>query len=150
MAADWRATEEYAAGQRSLEEFLSEIKNDHAGDIIESMWGGLGKPFYVNTANRGAIPNLPDDAFLEVRSDLDMRGPRPQPTADFPRGVLALQYQVLDTHELTAEAAITGDRSILRRAMLTDPIVNNIGDADACIEEMLQVERPALPDYWFA
>ena len=149
MADAWAKTEQYAAGAISVEQFLKDTQVDHATDIIESMWGGLGKKFYVNTANRGAITNLPDDAFLESRSDLDMHGPRPMPIGAFPRGLLALQHQVLDTHELTAEAAVTGDRAILRRAMLTDPICNNIGDADNCIADLLEEEREALPDYWY-
>jgi len=149
MATAWKATEEYASGERSVEEFLQNVHSDHASDIIESMWGNLGKPFFINTINRGAITNLPYDAFLELRCDIDMRGPRPQPVGEMPRGVLALQYQVLDTHELTAEAAITGDRAILRRAMLTDPICNNIADADNCIAELLEAERDALPSYWY-
>ena len=63
--------------------------------------------------------------------------------------MLALQHQVLDTHELTVEAAVTGDRKLLRRAMLTDPICNNIDDADACIAELLDAERDALPACWY-
>ena len=45
------------------------------------------------------------------------------------------------------EAAATGDRAVLRRAMLTDPICNNI--ADACIADLLRAEREALPGYWY-
>ena len=149
MEAAWAVTTDYATGKRSVEEFLSEVQDDHASDIIESMWGGLGKPFYVNTENRGAVTNLAGDAFLELRCDLDMSGPRPQPVGDLPRGILSLTRQVLDAHELTAEAAVTGERAVLRRAMLTDPLCNNIADADACIEELLEAEREALPDYWF-
>jgi alpha-galactosidase len=149
MAAAWAATGEYAAGKRSVDEFLKAVHNDHATDIIESMWGNLGKPFFINTLNRGSVPNLPDDALLELRSHVDMLGPQPLPCAPFPRGALALQHQVLDTHALTAEAAITGDRAILRRAMLTDPICNNIGDADACIADLLAAQRDVLPGYWY-
>lgn len=149
MSEAWATTETYASGEMSVEEFLKNVHDDHATDIIESMWGGLGKSFYINSANRGAVTNLPDDAFLELRSDIDMRGPRPQPFGELPRGVLALQHQLLDTHELTAEAAATGDRAILRRAMLTDPICNNISDADACIAELLESERDALPGFWY-
>ena len=149
MAANWAESEQYASGYLSAEQFLKKGKSDHASDIIESMWGGLGKQFYINTANCGAIANLPADAFVELRSDLDMHGPRPQPFGVFARGLLALQHQILDTHELTAEAAITGDRSILRRAMLTDPICNNIADADNCIADLLAAERDALPAFWY-
>lgn len=144
-----RLSERYAAGELGMDEFLRTVRDDHATDIIESMWGGLGKPFFINCPNRGAVTNLPDDAFLELRCHIDMRGPQPLPVGPLPLGVRALTYQVLDTHELTAEAAVTGDRAILRRAMLTDPICNNIGDADACIAELLEAERDVLPAYWY-
>lgn len=149
MAASWEDNKKYASGKLSKKHFFNNVNNDHATDIIESMWGNLGKSFYINTSNRGSITNLPYDAFLELRCDIDMHGPRPQPFGAFPRGLLALQNQVLDTHELTAEAAVTGDRNILRRAMLTDPICNNIEDADNCIRDLLEAEKDVLPAYWY-
>jgi alpha-galactosidase len=57
---------------------------------------------------------------------------------------------VLDTHELTVEAAVKCDRGLLRRAMLTDPIVNSISDADAIIRDMLEAQRGVLPGGWFS
>ncbi|MDD3927584.1 MAG: glycoside hydrolase family 4 [bacterium] len=149
MADAWKITCEYAAGVRSSEEFIKNVHNDHATDIIESMWGKLGKSFYVNTLNDGAVSNLSADAFLELKCHVDMHGPRPLQFGAFPRGLSALQQQIIDTHELTAEAAVTGDRSLLLRAMLTDPLCNNIGDARGCMEELLQLEREALPEYWY-
>ena len=149
MADAWKITENYAKGKFTVKDFLDKTGNDHATDIIESMWGGLSNQFYINSANRGAVTNLAADAILELRCDLDMRGPRPQSFGEMPRGLLALTQQVLDTHELTALAAVTGDPRILRRAMLTDPICNNIGDADACLADLFKAERDALPAYWY-
>jgi len=149
MDRAWTVTERYACGKLSVAHFLKKIGSDHATDIMESMWGDLGKSFYINSVNRGAVTNLAEDAFLELRSDIDMHGPRPQPFGAFPRGLLALQQQVLDTHELTAEAAVTGNRTILRRAMLADPICNNIVDAKACIRDLLEAEQEILPSYWY-
>jgi alpha-galactosidase len=63
--------------------------------------------------------------------------------------MLALQHEVLDTHELTAAAAVTGDRALLKRAMLTDPLGNNIVDAERCVRDLLAAEREALPTYWY-
>ena len=63
--------------------------------------------------------------------------------------MLALQHQMLDTHELTAEAAMTGSRETLLRAMMTDPLCNNIEDAKACISALLEAEREALPGFWY-
>ena len=151
MAATWQETEQYAAGDLTVDRFLRNVnrKGEHASDVMESMWGGLGKRFYIIGDNRGAAANMADDAMLELRSDVDMEGPRPLPFGAFPRGVLAMQQQALDTHELTAEAAVTGDRAVLRRAMVTDPLCVNIGDGDECIAELLEAQRDILPGYWY-
>ena len=149
MAAQWQETVAFANGERPIGEFFARGRGDHATDIIESMWGGLGKKFYVNTANCSAVPNMADDAFLELRSELDMNGPRPLPAVPLPYGVLGLTRQVLDTHELAVEAAVSCDRRILYRALACDPLVNNLGDAKRIMEELLEAEREHLPAGWF-
>ncbi len=143
-------TKEYAAGKKPTGEFIEKGAGDHATDVIESMWGGLGQPFFVNTANRGAVTNMADDAFLELRCDLDMHGPRPRRVGELPRGVLGLTQQVLDTHELTAAAGATFDRSLVLRALATDPIVNNLGDARRIMDELFEREREVLHENWYA
>ena len=65
------------------------------------------------------------------------------------RGLLGLTQQVLDTQELTAEAAVTCDRAILYRALATDPLVNNLGDAKHIMNELLEAEKDHLPAEWF-
>ncbi len=145
----WREVDGYDLGVRPVDEFVKNGRPDHATDIIETMWGGLKKPFFINTANGGAVPNMPQDAFLEMLCDVSMKGPKPRPVGDAPVGLRGLWQQVLDTHELTARAAVTGDRELLLRAFLCDPLVSSIEDAKAMINELLQRERDALPGYWF-
>ena len=113
------------------------------------MVGGLGKTFYINTHNAGAVTNMAADAYLELHCDVDMDGPKPHPVGEMPTGLRGMQRLVLDTHELTAEAVARCDHKLLRRAMMTDPIVNSIADADAVIRELLNAERDALPACWF-
>ncbi|MFW6133915.1 MAG: glycoside hydrolase family 4 [Planctomycetota bacterium] len=149
-AAMWRQVDAFNSGEKSMDEFMDTFGPDHATDIIESMWGELGKPFFLNVANAGAVSNLPEDAFLELLCDVDMDGPRPRSVGAAPVGLRGLWQQVLDTHELSADAAVSCDRAVLRRAMLCDPIVNTIADADAIIDDLLAAERDALPDRWYA
>ena len=146
----WQQIDDFVEGRIPIAEYTTRLGPDHATDVIENMVGNLGKPFYINTANRGAVTNMADDAFLELLCDVDMDGPRPQPVGEMPRGLRGLQEVVIDTHELTAEAVATCDSALLRRAMLTDPLVNSIADADALIQELLAAEQDALPDCWFA
>ena len=146
----WQQIDDFVEGRIPIAEYTTRLGPDHATDVIENMVGNLGKPFYINTANRGAVTNMADDAFLELLCDVDMDGPRPRPVGEMPRGLRGLQEVVIDTHELTAEAVATCDSALLRRAMLTDPLVNSIADADALIQELLAAEQDALPDCWFA
>ena len=148
--AMWRQVDEFISGARPIGDYMTALGPDHATDIIENMVGGLGQPFYINTCNRGAVNNMSDDAFLELLCDIDMDGPRPRPVGAMPRGLRGMQELVLDTHELTAEAIVKADYSLLRRALMTDPLTNSVAAADAILRELLAAERAALPDHWYA
>lgn len=145
----WDQIDGFVSGATPISSYMTTFGPDHATDIVESMVGGLGKPFYINTLNNGAVPNMAADSFLELLCDVDMDGPRPRPVGDMPRGLRAMQELVLDAHELTAEAVVMGDRDLLRRALLTDPLTNSIGDTEALIEELMDAERDAIPQHWF-
>lgn len=147
--AMWRQVDEFISGAKPISEFMTALGPDHATDIIENMVGELGRPFYINTYNRGAVGNMAADAFLELLCDVDMDGPRPRPVGEMPRGLRGMQEVVLDTHELTAEAIVSADYGLLRRALLTDPLSNSVADADAILRELLAAERAALPDHWY-
>ena len=147
--AMWQQVDDFISGAIPIGEFKTALGPDHATDIIESMVGGLSRPFYINTPNRGALSNMADDAFLELLCDVDMDGPRPRPVGEMPRGLRGMQEVVLDTHELTAEAIVKADYGLLRRALMTDPLTNSIADADTILRELLAAQREVLPDHWY-
>ena len=147
--AMWRQVDDFNSGATPIRAFMEAFGPDHATDIIENMVGGLSQPFYINTTNRGAVANMADDAYLELLCDVDSEGPRPRPVGEMPRGLRGLTEQVLDTHELTAEAIVRADYPLLRRALMTDPLTNSIADADAILSELLAAQRDALPDHWY-
>ncbi len=147
--AMWEQVDSFIEGTTPVSEYMKLFGPDHATDIIESIVGGLNKSFYINTFNMGAVRNMNEDAFFELCCQINSDGIKPYPVGDMPRGIRGLQEQVLDTHELTVEAIVEGSFSKLRRAMLTDPIVNSIGDADNIIKELMEKERDVLPGLWF-
>ena len=59
-AAMWRQVDDFISGARPMSEFMTALGPEHATDIIESMVGGLGRAFYINTPNRGAVSNMAD------------------------------------------------------------------------------------------
>lgn len=145
----WNEVDGYNYGVKTMDEFYAAHKPDHATDIIEAIVGNTGKPFYVNTTNNGAVSNMPDDCFMELLCDVSANAIMPRRIDPMPVGVRGLCQQVLDTHELTARAAATGDRDMLYHAFCIDPLSNSLADSRAMIEDFLQAQKPVLPDYWF-
>ncbi|MBD2846482.1 glycoside hydrolase family 4 [Paenibacillus sp. IB182496] len=145
----WKEVDGFVSGQVPIGDYMTMYGPDHATDIIESMVGGLGKTFFINTTNGGAVSNMNDDAFLEMRCEVSMDGIKPLPVGEMPRGLRGMQELILDTHELTAEAVVEQDYGKLRRAMMTDPLVNSIADADQIIRELLEAEREIIPAAWY-
>ncbi|MGG4048922.1 glycoside hydrolase family 4 [Paenibacillus favisporus] len=145
----WRQVDDFLTGNIPIADYMSTFGPDHATDIIENMVGNLGKRFFINTLNRGAVTNMSDDSFLELLCDVSMDGAKPVRVGEMPRGIRGMQEIVLDTHELTAEAVVEQSYEKLRRAMLTDPLVNSISDADQIIKELLTLEREMIPDAWY-
>ena len=149
MRSCWGDMRKIASGRRPMDDFLDKTRPDHASDIIEAMWSGLPKTFYINTCNNGAVPNMTDDAFLELPCVVDMDSVRPLPFGPMPRPLLGYMQRVLDEHELAVEAAVTCDRKILRQAFLASMVAVSIPDVDSCIKELLQKERRYLPKGWY-
>lgn len=140
----WQEIDDFLSGKTPIKEYLNTYGPDHATDVIESMVSGSGQTFYINTQNNGAVTNMNDDAFLELLCDVSMDGITPLPVGEMPRGIRGLQEVILDTHELTAQAVVENDPIKLRRAMLTDPLIHSIEDADQIIKELLEAEKEAI------
>nr|WP_208420420.1 glycoside hydrolase family 4 [Paenibacillus lupini] len=145
----WQQVDDFISGKLPINSYMGSFGPDHATDIIENMVGNLGKRFFINTLNSGAVTNMNDDSFLELLSEVSMDGIKPLHVGEMPRGIRGMQELVLDTHELTAEAVVEQSFIKLRRAMMTDPLVNSIHDADMIIKELLEQEQERIPKDWY-
>ena len=139
----------FISGKTPISDFMTTYKADHATDIIEAMVSDSKKPYFVNTPNNGAVTNMADDAFFELMCTIDKNGPTPLPVGEMPVGLKGMQQIVLDTHELTAAAICEGSYELLRRAMMLDPLVSSVADADAIIKELLEAEKDIIPARWY-
>lgn len=145
----WQRVDDYNSGKVHIAEFDKEFGSDPATDLIEAMWGNLGKSFFVNIPNNGAITNMSNDAFVELYCSVSMQGFTPRKVGPMPRGIRGMCETVLDTHELTAQAVHETNRDMLLRAMLVDPLATSVGDMQALIEELLEAQRDAVSPGWF-
>jgi alpha-galactosidase len=101
----------------------------------------------LNLRNDGLIPNLRDDAIVEVPgliSGMGVRGlnmpPLPEPIAELCRRELAYSSLVID-------ACYHGDKELALQALLLDPMMNDIDRARAVLEDFLVEFAEYLPQF---
>jgi len=66
---------------------------------------------------------------------------------DLPDGIAALCNTQIGVQKLVVEAAVTGSRQIALQAMLADPVVQSAEAGEKCLDELLAVHAPYLPQF---
>jgi len=118
-----------------------------AVELINAIHNNLGKEMVVNTRNNGAIHGLDDDAVVETNSIIDAQGARPLAFGPLPPAMNGLTQQVKAFEYLTIEAAVHGCRKSALLALVTNPLVGNVTDAQALLDEVLTLNRQWLPQF---
>jgi alpha-galactosidase len=94
---------------------------EYAPQVIHSMVTGTMRRIHANVANRGLITNLPADYAVEVPCVVDRLGVRPEQVGALPLQCAALNRSFVSVGQLTVQAAIAGDRRMVRQAAMADP-----------------------------
>ena len=124
--------------------------SEAAAALMASLHAGTGDVQIVDTRNDGALPDLPDDAVVEVPARVDTSGAHPLPQAPLAPELLGLVQQAKAYERLTVDAAVTGDRTLARKALLTNPLVGDYRVAAPLLEALLEASRPYLPRFFGA
>jgi 6-phospho-beta-glucosidase len=102
----------------------------------------------VVTRNNGAIPDLPDDASVEVPCVIGAHGVTPLNMGPLPETIRALCQQAKAWESWTVEAGVTGSRQAALMAMTVNPLVPSFEVARALVDEMLEANRDYLPQFF--
>jgi 6-phospho-beta-glucosidase len=102
----------------------------------------------VVTRNNGAIPDLPEDASVEVPCVVGAHGVTPLNMGHLPETIRALCQQAKAWESWTVEAGVTGSRQAALMAMLVNPLVPSFEVARALLDEMLEANRDYLPQFF--
>ncbi|MDQ0175578.1 6-phospho-beta-glucosidase [Bacillus chungangensis] len=101
----------------------------------------------VNVPNNGTITQLPDDVVVEVTCMVNREGPQPLQIGKLPTACIGLIQQVKAFEQLTIEAAVKGDTQKAYLALVANPFVPSSKVAKALLEELLEINRPYLPQF---
>ncbi len=123
---------------------------EHGSYIIEGLETGRVYRGHFNVVNNGVITNLPDDAIIEAPGYVDRNGINMPIVGDLPLGCAAVCNVSISVQRLAVEAAIHGDDTLLRQAMMMDPLVGavcNPKEIWQMADEMLVAQAKWLPQY---
>jgi 6-phospho-beta-glucosidase len=136
-----------AAKPELLERRGGAYYSEAAADLVSSLASGAGDVQVVNVRNDGAIPNLAAGDVVEVAARVDGEGARPLPVQPLPDEMLGLVQHAKAYERLTIRAALSGDRSLALKALLSNPLVPDFPTASALLGAILDANREHLPRF---
>jgi alpha-galactosidase/6-phospho-beta-glucosidase family protein len=118
-------------------------------ELIEGVVTGKARHLPMNLPNRGQVANLPDDVVVECIGTTGSAGVTPRDHATVESVLGEYLREVSFSQELTVEAALTGDRTRVLEAMLTDQVARTLPYEDlvAMTDELLAATAPWLPQF---
>jgi alpha-galactosidase len=123
---------------------------EHGSYILEGLETGRVYRGHFNVVNGGIITNLPADAVVEVPGYVDGNGLGTPVVGQLPRGCAAVCTASISVQRLAVEAAVHGDETLLRQAMMMDPLVGavcNPPEIWQMVDELLVAQAQWLPQY---
>ena len=129
---------------------LGQRSHEHGSYIVEALETGRMYRGHFNVANTGLIPNLPDGCTIEIPGYVDRTGLHPIHVGPLPMACAATCRASISVQEMTVEAALTGNRDLVKQALLHDPLtaaVCNTDEVCAMADEMFEALAPWLPQF---
>ncbi len=112
-----------------------------AVELIQAIFHDSGKIHTVNTHNNGAVPDLPDDAVMEIPAHIGKDGAKVIKMEKLEPSIRALIQQAKAYEELTIEAGINKSRSAAYRAIITNPLGPSAETANEVLTDLLETNK---------
>ena len=123
---------------------------EHGSYIIEALETGRTYRGHFNVPNTGLITNLPKDCIIESLGFVDRNGMHMAHIGDLPLACAATCSVSVHVQHMAMKAAVEGDVTLLKQAMLHDPLVGAVCDPEEVwqmTDEMLVAQQEWLPQY---
>ena len=124
--------------------------SEHGSYIIEGLETGRVYRGHFNMLNHGNITNLPDGCVIEIPGYVDRNGINMPVVGDLPMACAATCAVSVRVQEMGMEAAVRGDVTMLKQAMLHDPLVGAVCNPEEVwqmTDELLVAQAQWLPNY---
>jgi 6-phospho-beta-glucosidase len=116
--------------------------------LMASLHAGTGDVQVVDVRNDGCLPGLPDDAVVEIPCTVDRGGAHPLPQRALPHEMAGLVAHCKAYERLAVEAALSGSRETMIRALVANPLVGQYPLAERLADTFLSANRRFLPRFF--
>lgn len=131
--------------------FTPETRSEeHGSYIIEALETGRVYRGHFNVVNQGHITNLPDGCIVEIPGYVDRTGVNMPVVGALPLACAATCSVSVRVQEMGMESAVRGDVTLLKQAMLHDPLVGAVCNPEEVwqmTDELLVAQAEWLPQY---
>ena len=133
-----------ATGEIDEKVFYAGSHGDWIADLAIALKNDTKARFLVIVENRGAIPNMPYDAMVEVPAYIGKNGPEVIAQNPIPLFQQGLMMQQLNCEKLLVEGCIEGSYEKVLQAFTLNKTVPSMSVAKAILDEMIEANK----DYW--
>ncbi|MDO5144123.1 MAG: 6-phospho-beta-glucosidase [bacterium] len=119
-----------------------------AMNFVNAVYNNVDTEMVVNVPNNGAIPFLPDSAVVEIPCLVNRRGMSPLHVGKIPPMCWGLIAAVKNYEQLAVEAAVEGDVTKMKWALLAHPLVREYELVEKLVPELLEANRKYLPQFF--
>jgi 6-phospho-beta-glucosidase len=122
--------------------------SEAAAQLIASLEADTRDEQVVDIRNDGALPELPDDAVVEIPAKVGTEGAKAERLEPLAPEMLGLVQQVKAYERLTVKAAVEGDRDTALKALLANPLIAQYKIARPLLDALLEANRQHLPQFF--
>lgn len=142
-----RLLRDVAEGREPHRRAFDKLAWEHPGDFIRAMVGGREVRLHsLNLVNRGQIPQLPGDVFVETACAVDGEGPRPD-RVDLPPEVVPLTRRTAAVTDAIVRAARQRRRGLVHVAVEMDPLIVDKARGRAAVDDCLAAHADLIGPY---
>lgn len=133
-----------ATGEVDETVFYAGSHGDWIADLAIALKNDTKQRFLVITENRGALPNMPYDAMVEVPAYVGKDGPEVIAQNNIPLFQQGLMMQQVNSEKLLVEGAIEGNYEKVLEAFTLNKTIPSMKVAKEILDEMIEANK----DYW--
>ena len=135
-----------ATGEIDESVFYAGSHGDWIADLAIALKNDTKARFLVITENRGALPNMPYDAMVEVPAYIGKKGPEVIAQDPIPLFQQGLMMQQLNSEKLLVEGAIEGSYEKVLKAFTLNKTVPSMTVAKEVLDDMIEANKGYWPE----